>query len=544
MYEGTRGSVLEDVPTAVAVSKRRKSPQLVWLIPIVAALIGGWLAVKTILEKGPTVTITFKTAEGLETGKTKIRYHDVDIGDVRGIHLSEDHSNVIVTAEFSKQAESFLVEDTRFWVVRPRISGGQISALGTLFSGAYIGMDIGRSTTKRSEFQGLEVPPIVESDVPGRQFVLHSDSLSADIGLPIFFRRTQVGRVVTYDLDKDGKGVTVKVFVNAPYDQYVNANTRFWDASGFDLTFDAAGVKVNTQSIVSILIGGVAFETPSGTGVLPEAEADTLFPLFPDRGSAMKQPDREAMVFSVYFSESLRGLTVGGPVEVNGLIIGEVKNINAEYNEGMKQFRFPVEIALYPGRLRAMMREAMQDPTPAEQKARMDKMVENGLRAQLKTGSLLTGQMFVALAFFPDAAPAKIDWTKKPPELPAQPGALVELQATLMSISKKIESMPLDRIGEDLRTALQSLNRTLVGAEQAVKKLDKDVTPTMKATLEDVRRTLNTADRTLASDAPLQQDLRTSLRDLSKAAQSLRQLTDMLERQPEALIQGKKETSR
>jgi paraquat-inducible protein B len=544
MYEGSRGSVLEDVPSAVAVSKRRRSPQLVWLIPIVAALIGGWLAVKTILEKGPTVTITFKTAEGLEAGKTKIKYKNVDIGDVQAIHLSEDHSSIIVTAEFAKQAENFLVEDTRFWVVRPRIGGGQVSGLGTLFSGAYIGVDIGRSTTKRREFTGLETQPIITGDIPGRQFVLHSDTISVDISAPIFYRLTEVGSVVAHEIDKDGKGVTVKVFVNAPYDQYVNANTRFWDASGIDVTLDASGVKVDTQSIVSILVGGVAFESPVSSGALPEADPDTVFPLFPNRAAALKQPDRETLVFTMYFDESLRGLTVGSPLEVNSVILGEVKGIKVEYDEQRERFLFPVDVAVFPGRLRSMMRQGVADPTPAEQKARLDTLIASGLRAQLKTGSLLTGQMYIAMDFFPKAAPGKIDWTKNPPVFPTQPGTLVELQATLMNISRKIESMPLQQIGENLRIALQSLNRTLMGMEQAVKRMDKDVAPAAKAALEDARRMLNTADKTLSSDAPLQQDLRSSLRDLSKAAQSLRQLTELLERQPESLIQGKKETKR
>jgi paraquat-inducible protein B len=547
MYEGSRGSVLEDVPTAVAVSKRRRSPQLIWLIPIVAALIGGWLAVKAILDKGPTITITFKTAEGLEAGKTKIKYKDVDVGEVREIRVTPDYANVIVTAELSKNATPGLVEDTRFWVVRPRLSAGQISGLGTLFSGSYIGVDIGHSKTKRRDYIGLEVQPIFTADVPGRQFVLHTDDLSVDIGAPVFFRRTQVGRVVVHELDQDGKGVTIKVFVNAPYDQQVNANTRFWDASGIDLTLDASGVKVNTQSIVSILIGGLAFETPSGSGTLPEAEADTLFPLFPSRVEAMKQPDQQMVLFVMYFPDSLRGLAVGAPVEFNGVLIGEVKAIRIEYIEEASKGRpakFPVTAAIYPGRLRAMVVEGMTAPNPAAQKARFDGLIEAGLRAQIRTGSLLTGQLYIAIDTFPDAAPAKIDWTKTPPVFPTEPGTMKELQATLMNISKKIENMPLEQIGGDLRQALQSMNRTLVSADTAVKRLDKDVSPAAKATLEDARRMLNTADRTLASDAPLQQDLRTSLRELSKAAQSLRELTDLLERQPESLIRGKKESAR
>lgn len=544
MYEGSRGSVLEDIPSAVAVSKRRRSPQLVWLIPIVAALIGGWLAVKTILEKGPTVTITFKTAEGLEAGKTKIKYKNIDIGEVRSVAFTKDLERVVVTAEFNKAVEPHLVEDVKFWIAKPRVAGGQVSGLGTLFSGSYIEMDRGKSSIPRRDFEGIEVAPLITGDVPGRQFVLHSDTISVDIGAPVFYRLTEVGRVVAHEIDKDGKGVTVKVFVNSPFDQYVNANTRFWDASGIDVTIDASGVKVDTQSIVSILIGGVAFEAPVGSGVLPEVDPDTVFPLFPNRDAALKQPDREALVFTMYFEESLRGLTVGSPIEVNSVTLGEVKGIKVEFDEQRKQFLFPVDVALYPGRMRAMMRQTVADPTPAEQKARLDTLITSGLRAQLRTGSLLTGQMYIAMGFFPKAAPAKIDWTRNPPVFPTEPGTLVELQATLMNISKKIESMPLQQIGENLRVALVSLNRTLMGMEQAVKRMDKDVAPAAKAALEDARRMLNTADKTLSSDAPLQQDLRSSLRDLSKAAQSLRQLTELLERQPESLIQGKKETKR
>ena len=545
MFEGSRGPDFTDIPSAVARPKRKSSPQLIWLIPIVAVLIGGWLAVKTILDKGPTVIITFKTAEGLEAGKTKVKYKNVDIGEVRKLVLSEDHSKIIVTVEFEKQAENFLVDDTRMWVVRPRAGGGQISGLGTLFSGAYIGLDIGHSSTKKREFTGLEVPPIVTGDEPGRQFVLRSDDLgSVDVGTALFFRHTQVGRVVAHELDQDGKGVTVKFFVDAPYDQYVNANTRFWDAGGIDMTLDASGVKVNTQSLISILIGGVAFESPAGTGALPEADPDTVFHMFSTRSEAMRQPDRETLVFTMYFGDSLRGLTVGAPVELNGVEIGEVKNIMTGYDVQLGQFRFPVDVAMFPGRLRALVRGGMADPTPAEQKARIDKYVEEGLRAQLKTGSLLTGQMFITLDIFPKAPPAKIDWAKSPPEFPTHPGLMGELQATLMNIAGKLEKMPIEQISGDLRQALQSLNRTLVGAEQTVRRLDKDVTPAAKSALDDARRLLNTADRTLASDAPLQQDLRTSLRELSRAAESLRELTDLLERQPESLIRGKKESKR
>lgn len=195
MYEGPPGSLLEDVPTAVAVSKRRRPPQLVWLVPIVALLIGGWLAVKTILEKGPTITITFKTAEGLEAGKTKIKYKNIDIGEVKSVGFTKDLQRVVVTAELHKGVALHLVEDVKFWIAKPRIAGGQVSGLGTLFSGSYIEMDRGKSSIPRKDFEGLEVAPLVTGDMPGRQFVLQGKDLgSHDVGTPVLFRRLQVGR--------------------------------------------------------------------------------------------------------------------------------------------------------------------------------------------------------------------------------------------------------------------------------------------------------------------------------------------------------------
>ena len=258
---------ISDIPEAVAEPKRRWSIQLVWLVPIIAALIGGTFAVRAILERGPTITITFKTGAGLEAGKTRIKYKEVEIGEVKNVAISEDRSQVIVTARLGRESKGLLVEDTRFWVVRPRIYGGNISGLGTLLGGTYIGVDVGKSTKPSRTFDGLEAPPAVTKDVPGTAFFLHAADLgSLNITSPIFFRRLQVGQVVAYELDRVGRGVTFTIFINSPYDRFVKANTLFWHASGIDLSLTAGGLKVNTESIVAILSGGVAFQTPEGQG--------------------------------------------------------------------------------------------------------------------------------------------------------------------------------------------------------------------------------------------------------------------------------------
>jgi paraquat-inducible protein B len=217
-------------------------------IPIVAAVVGAWVAVTRVLSEGPDIKIVMKSAEGLEAGKTKIHYNGVDIGTVTKIDLSEDHQHVIMTAQMAPKTEAFLVEDTKFWVVRPRISGANVTGLGTLISGAYIGVEIGSSKESKRDFTALEIPPVITGEVPGRFFILKTPDLgSLDTGTPIYFRRLQVGQVASYKLDKDGKNLTVKVFVQTPYDQYVNSDTRFWHASGIDLSLSATGLTVQTN---------------------------------------------------------------------------------------------------------------------------------------------------------------------------------------------------------------------------------------------------------------------------------------------------------
>lgn len=532
---------IPDIPEAVAEPKKRHSVQLVWLIPIIAALIGGGLAVKAYLQKGPTVTITFKTGEGLEAGKTKIKYRDVDVGTVQGITIAKDLSHVIVTAELRKGVTPYLVDDTRFWVVRPRISGGSVSGLGTLMGGAYIGLDVGKSSTKVRAFHGLDTPPVVSMDVPGSRFVLHGTDLgSLDVGSPLYFRRIQVGQVISFDLDKDGTGVTFTVFVSAPYDKFVRANTRFWNASGIDLSMDASGLKLQTQSVVSILVGGIAFQTlnEEGGSALP-SEPNTAFTLFANRDEAMKHRDTYSQDYLLVFKESVRGLSVGSPVDFRGITVGEVTSINLEMNKKTKEINMLVYFRYYPERLRS--RAIGPIPTLKTHETILSRMVENGLRAQLKTGNMLTGQLMVALDFYPNAPKAQMNWGTKPPQLPTIPGSMVELQASLTQIMKKLEKLPLEEIVTDVRQAVMSLDTTLKSADKMVQRVDTEIVPEMKTTLEDARKTLGAAKQTLSADAPLQQDLREALRELARTAQSLRVLTDYLDRHPESLIRGKQE---
>ena len=532
-----------DFPQALARRPGVRWLQPVWIIPVVAALIAGWLALQHFLDSGPTITIRFRTAEGLEAGKTRIKYKDVDIGTVKQITLDRDRKGVVVTAEMVKQASSgLMVDDTRFWVVRPRISGGRVSGLSTLLAGAYIGTDPGQSTEERRDFEGLESPPLVTADVPGRTFRLSAEDLgSIDIGSPVYFRGVSAGQVVSTDVSKDGGDVTVGIFVNAPFDQFVTPASRFWNASGIDLALDSNGLKVETESVVTVLVGGIAFDSPAG--VTTRANKGDLFVLWRDRGEAMKRREKVVETYALRFDQSVRGLNVGAPVDFRGVEIGEVSGIQLEYLPDKVNFRTVVEMRFFPERLGPLVRNGAHAGGAAElsPEERMRRFVQAGFRAQLRNANLITGQLYVALDFVPNAPAATIDFRARPPEIPTVPGGLAELQDSIGRILKRLEKVPFDTLSEDLRKALEQLNRTLQTADGLARHLDNDVAPEMKRTLEQARQALEAARRAVAEDSPVQSDLRDTLEEVRRASEELRALVDYLERQPDALIRGRRQ---
>jgi len=531
------------IPSAVPVPKRRWAVSIVWIIPLVAVLVGGWVAIHYLMARGPTISIEFANAEGLEAGKTKLRYKEVDIGTVSEIAIAKDRSHVIVTAKMAKQAEDLLVSDTKFWVVRPRVTLNSITGLGTLLSGAYIGLDAGKAEQSQRVFKGLDTPPPVPSDLPGRRFILRAENMgSLYIGAPVYYRRVEVGSVTAYKLDENGKGITLEVFINAPNDRLVTTNTRFWHASGIDLSVEASGIKLNTASLTSIIVGGISFQAPEETATGAPAAADASFTLYEDKASALKLISQEVHTYLLYFDESLRGLAPGAQVDFRGIPLGEVKSVSIEYDREAKTVRFPVEIDIYPERMRSRYRAGAPEMSAMERDPQtlLDRLVTRGLRAQLKSANLLTGQLYVALDFFPKAPKAKIDWNKKPVQLPTAPGALEDIQQTLGNIASKLEKVPFDTIGVDASRALKTLDTTLKSANSALGQVDKTVVPELRGTLEQARKTLGNAERTLASDAPVQQDLRDTLDEVNRAARTLRDLADYLGRHPESLLRGKR----
>lgn len=532
------------VPPAVAEPiVRKKNParlSLVWIVPILAVIVGVSLLVNTLLQAGPEVLIEFRTAEGLEPGKTEVRYKEVVIGRVESVTLSKDHQRVLVGVRFDRSAAGIAVEDTLFWVVRPRFGTAGVSGLGTLLSGAYIGVDAGVSEQPRKRYVGLEMPPFVLRGEPGRTFVLRANDLgSLDVGSPVYYRRTRVGRVAGYTLDPKNDELTVQVFIESPYEPLVTQQVRFWNASGLDLSLNASGLTLNTQALTSVLAGGIAFERLPGSEGQPAAPAGSRFFLFEDRRTALAPPDGPALTVRMVFDHSVRGLGIGSPVDFLGIEIGSVRSLAPNYDA--KRRRYPVEVTadIYPLRL-GKVREAMlgtATPDAAADLLFLKMLVDHGVRAQLRTANLLTGAQYVALDFTPKAARAALDTRGDTPLVPSVPGDLNDLQPQIAEIVASISKVPFDEIGRDLQSTLRQTQAAIRELSPEAQKALAEV----QRTLSSVQESLSRLDRNVLDEtAPMQRNVEQTMTELQRAAQSLRALGDYLQRHPESMLRGKR----
>lgn len=526
---------------------------LVWIVPIVALVIGAVLVVRSVLQVGPEIEIELRSAEGLEPGRTEVRFKEVVIGRVKRVKLGPDRQKVLVSVGLVKSMEEIAVEDTRFWVVRPRIGSAGISGLGTLFSGVYIGVDAGASTAYRTAFVGLDSPPLLLRGEPGRSFVLRADDLgSLDVGSPVYHRRIRVGRVVGFAFESGGKALQIQVFIEAPNEGLVTDQSRFWNASGVDVSLNASGLSFNAQSVASVLAGGLAFANPSEAALAPAAESGHRFQLFPTERAALAPEDGEPLRVRMVFRESLRGLEAGAPVDLLGVALGTVRRITLQDDALGKQLPVEVVADLYPQRL-GLLRQRLGAPgagAAGNDRLLLKALVARGLRAQVRTGSLLTGQMFVALEFMPKAAPVVLDATAAVPTLPTVPGALADVQTQIAEIAARLSKVRFDELGSDLQDTLKTVNRSGASLQTALGSAEamiRQLTPEAQRTLAGVQETLTSAQQTLRSaetnltdpQAPVQRSTGQALAEMQRAATALRVLADYLQRHPESLLRGK-----
>ena len=566
--------MIEDIDRGVPPEpsiKSRSSISMVWLIPLLTLIIGGWLIVKTLSEQGPQIEISFKTAEGIEAGKTKVKYKDIDIGVVDSMGFSIDFSHVILKVSMNKDTEQFLGRGTGFWVVKPRLSLRGASGLNTLISGSHIEIEPGKGEAQ-SRFEGLDNPPVVKADVAGTKFMLVADKLnSVDRGSPIYFQGILAGEVLGWELGNDRKSIFIHSFVKAPYDRLVSSNSRFWNISGVDLSMGAEGVTLRTESLATLLYGGIAFETPDSFKEIQEdIKADVsglAFTLYDNYQAIQAAAYIKKITCVLFFDSSVRGLKKEAPVEFQGIKVGQVKELRLIYDPESQTFKIPVLVEIEPERFLSDSDMAEISPISA-----LEGLIEDGLRARLQTGSLLTGQLFIELDMHPDE-PLKLVGQDLPfPELPTIPASLTQMTSSVKNILAKLERLNVDEISSellntlsgagrivnkadhildkaDLESAMADFGQSLALLRQILNRLDQRVDPIAanlenaigagRGAMEKIQNTLTLMDQTLNPNAPLQYHFIELSSELSEMARSIRILVDMLERNPNSVIFGK-----
>jgi paraquat-inducible protein B len=538
--------------------KKHGSISAIWLLPLITLMIGVWLVVKTIHEQGPQVTISFMSAEGIESGKTKIKYKNVDIGLVESIEFAEDLKDVLLTVRFDRKAEEFLKRGTKFWVVRPRISLRGASGLGTLISGSYIAIEPGQGELQK-HFVGLEEPPVVTAGVAGKEIILRADQLgSIDNGSPVYFRGIQAGEIQGYELGNDRNSVFIHAFIKAPFDELVKGNSRFWNVSGMQVSMDSEGFKMQTESFQSMLLGGIAFDTPQTVEASAENVEELVFTLFNSREDIEEQVYTRKVNFVLFFEGSVRGLDIGAPVEFKGIKIGRVVDIRLEFDHNHSSFMIPVLIELEPERIIAKGDNKSPEDT-------LKTLVDRGLRARLQTGSLLTGKLFVELDMHPNTRVRLVSGQAKIPELPTIPAELEQITDSVKGILAKLEKVELDKMGDELHGALQGantllnkpellesiteMNEALKAFKSVMTKLDPKVEPIAenideamrsgKKALDNINHTLQLFDKLLRSDSPVQFRVIRMADEMAEAGRALQRFLELLEENPQSLIFGK-----
>jgi paraquat-inducible protein B len=522
----------------------------VWFVPVVALLLGIWLLYRNFATQGPVAIVRFETAGGISPAKTEVRCRSVRVGIVKHVKLAEDLDSVEVRLEFDKEAEGLLRRGTRFWVVKPRISAGDLTVSGvdTLITGAYIEMEPGPAGGPQvNHFQGYETPPTTSRNVPGLHVTLTADEAGfLSLGSPVYHRGFEVGRIEGRSLSQDGTVVTYSAFINKEFQHLVTSATRFWNTSGIDISAGSDGFKVRTPSFQAMVAGGVCFGNSPTEKPGDPIKADATFPLFPDQDAALKASFRPTFKSVLLFDQSVRGLAMGAPVEFRGIAIGRVADISFDLMPSSLDPRIPVLIEIDP----SLMRPDVAKEVSGDDLAFIKQAVGNGLRGGLKTSSLITGAMYVDLDYYKDTPRAELGKAGEFITVPTVSTGLAQLEAKVTAILDKIQSVPIDKTMGDIAAAAAEAKTTIADARNTLKEIEATSAaarkiledPEFRSLPADLRKTLSKVETLAGSvgpDGAVQGDLLRTLDELRAALRSIKSATTTIDEKPNSLLFGR-----
>ncbi|MEE9319687.1 MAG: MlaD family protein [Granulosicoccus sp.] len=532
---------------------------LAWLLPLAAILFACWVLWDSYVQRGPLVRIRFDNAGGVVAGETRIRRNDVDVGTVEAVRLADDLNSVIVEARLDPQVAPYLDDNTRFWIVNARINTTEISGLGTLLSGSYIGVDWDDTQgDKQSDFIGLDQAPLTARNSPGLRLTLNADEAGyIYVGSPVFLRQVEVGRVERRRLSDDASQVLFDIFIESPYHNSVYPETRFYGVSGMEASLDSDGATFRVESVAAFFTGGIAFENSPMPGSVPVAEDGSRFKLYDNRSAArdslFDDTDDVRFRYVAEFSGSVKGLKTDAPVEYNGLVVGRVVSVSAGLpSEPGKKGSALVVLQFQPTRL------GLHDVTGEELLDTLSQYVKKGLRVQLATGNLLTGTLIVKLVDRPEAPEAHVDIKSNSyPRLPVTQSNVEAVTKDVETLVRKLSELPLDSLvtaatellrdtqqlvsSPDIEKLPGQLSASLTSIANAAARVESATAdlPTMMSALTSASENANDVLQGLSPDSEIYVELSAAVRELRLAARSIAAFAELLEENPNAIITGR-----
>lgn len=518
-------------PPAPYAKVRRPHFQLVWLVPIMAAVIAGYLGYRTLMQRGPLLTLTLDSADGLQTGQTQLKYKAVALGTVEAIDLAPNNGHVVVKVRMNNIGERFLTSHARFWVVRPRLAFSDLSAFETIVSGAYITVDPGKPGGHyQTHFVGLEQPPGVRSDEPGHTYTLTAYKLgSISTGSPIFYRDISVGEVLGYDIGNGLGPIKISVFIRAPFDNLVRPDSRFWNSSGVSFGISGGVLQLQMQSLQALVAGGITFGLPYDARDEAPSPDNASFRLYASQQQAEAAEYKNQIQVVTYADSDVSGLTPGAPVMALGIEVGDVTGVSLQIDPKQAKMRVKISLQLQPQRVLAL---TDQDGLP-EAVALFQKFVDKGMRVEIGTANYVTGQKEIDLAMVSKAPPEKVTLQDGVIVLPFMANPMGETLNNVADITRKMDQIPFAQIGDNLNKLLETTNGTL-GSTQT-----KTLIAQLAATLKTADTTLQSVNQGLGPDSDMQRNLRQILSQTDSTLQSLQALTIYLNQHPQSLIFGR-----
>lgn len=525
----------ENRATVKASVARNARIHKIWVVPIVAFAVGLWMVYANWASQGPVIEITFSDGAGIEAGNTKVKRRNVEVGELEALSLGDDAEHVVATVRIHKEYTDLIREDSKFWIVRPRIGRGGVSGLGTLLSGAYIEVSRGVAEESTRTFEGLEMPPVTAIGTPGLHVTLSGDGSRPLVeGQPILFHGSRVGRIEYVHFNTVERQTYYNAFIEAPYDRLITTNTRFWFANGIAVDLSANGIRVQMDSFESLIEGGVAFDVPHGQPLGEHVTERTTFTIYAHKNAINERVYGQSIHYMLLFDESIRGLSPGAPVEFRGVRVGSVSRTDIDYAEVTNLLdlnaRIPVLIELKPARLGYDDTETDRDLA----KSRVDELVQNGLHASIASGNLLTGRKFIELVYVESEA-TELSSFESYAVIPSASGRVGQLMDSAAKTMESLSKLPLDDMVVSVKFALDQMGTTLTQIDEI---LEDEESRAMFANINTTLAQFRKLARDYAEGSETNEEVQKSLESLQRTLDEMQPVLRQLRDKPNSLVFG------